>query len=47
MVNSSLALLPGHGQLAFAVLSTLLLLAICVLIGAFVRRSATLRWLIP
>jgi hypothetical protein len=47
MVNSSLALLPGHGRLGFAVLSTLLLLAVCVLIGAFVRRSAALRWLIP
>jgi hypothetical protein len=47
MANSTLALLPGHGTLAFALTSTLLLLALAVLIGAGVQRTRGLRWLIP
>jgi len=47
MANSSLALLPGHGTLTFAVLCTLLLMALSVLIGAFARRTKALSWLIP
>jgi hypothetical protein len=47
MANASLALLPGHGTLAFAILTTLLLMAVSVLIGSFVRRTAALKWLLP
>lgn len=47
MANSSLALLPGHGTLPFAVLTTLLLMAVSVMIGAVVRRTRALKWLMP
>lgn len=47
VLNAWLSLLPGHGTLAFAFVSTPLLLAACVLVGWFVRRSPALRWLIP
>jgi|GEM_PF-831764 len=47
MANASLAALPGHGTLGFAVVTTLLLMAVSVLIGALVRRTPALKWLMP
>jgi hypothetical protein len=47
MANATLAQLPGHGTLGFAISSTLLLLAVSVAIGAVVKRTPALKWLIP
>jgi len=47
IANSFLAQLPGHGTLGFAIVCTLLLMAVCVLLGALARRTSALRWLIP
>ena len=47
MANATLAQMPGHGTLGFALSSTLLLLAVSVAIGALAKRTPALQWLIP
>ncbi len=42
-----LSSLPGFGSLAFGFLSTVALFAICVQLGAFVKRIPALSWLTP